>query len=169
MKRVLTAIALPACLLLVGICIHSSRVRGQTTTTDTAANSREQAMLAVNIVRVINTAEVVNCRLTDGGIDPNKNFLPWEELLSAPCFKQAQGRFSQSQFSGVSELSFSPGPEIVPGLELRLVVSPDGDHYNLWLGQKDVPCGFAFFSDGRGLIFEGKVIGCDAQGVLGKP
>ncbi len=57
----------------------------------------------------------------------------------------------------------STGPEIVPGLELRLVVSPDEKRCNLWLGQtKDIDCGFAFYSDKRGVIYEGREIGCEA-------
>ena len=51
---------------------------------------------------------------------------------------------------------------------LRLVVTPDGKHYNVWLGQKpDVRCGFAFYSDERGVIYEGRAIGCSAHGALG--
>ncbi len=171
MTRPWRIIILPVSLFLMGISIHALRAAGQTATvTDPPADSKDQAFLAVNIIRVINTAEVVRCRTKEGNIDPNEKFRSWDELLSAPCFKEAQGLFSAGPFSRVSELSFSPGPEIVPGLELRLVVSGDGNHYNLWLGQKrDVQCGFAFFSDERGVIYEGKAIGCDAQGVLGKP
>ena len=171
MKRVSTMISFPVGLLLLGISVYAVRATGQTATvTSPRMDSRDQAFLAVNAIRVINTAEVVACRTKDGKIDPKQKFISWDDLLNAPCFKQAQGQFSGGRFSRVSELSFSPGPEIVPGLELRLVVSPDGSHYNLWIGQKrSVQCGFAFFSDERGVIYEGKAIGCDAQGILGTP
>lgn len=155
---------------LLGILVWTLAPRGQAPTPATpAANSKELAFRAVNIIRVVNTAEVVDCRTRNGKIDPNAKFLPWPELLNAPCFKQAQGHFSGNRFSQVSQLSFSPGPEVVPGLEIRLVVSPEGNHYNVWLGQKDVECGFAFSSDERGVIYEGKAIGCDANGALGRP
>jgi hypothetical protein len=75
----------------------------------------------------------------------------------------------RSRFSEVSQLTFSASPEIVPGLEVRLVVSPDGNHYNVWLGQAKADCGFAFYSDERGLIYEASVIGCKPAGILGKP
>jgi hypothetical protein len=46
------------------------------------------------------------------------------------------------------------------------MVSPDGKHYNLWLGQKPGgDCAFAFYSDERGVIYEGASLGCDSPGV----
>jgi hypothetical protein len=133
----------------------------------TVANSRAQALRAVNIIRVINTAEVSACRSRDGGGD-SAGFRSWTHLVNAPCFKRAQADFRGKRFAQDGKLSFSAAPEITPGLVLRLVVSPDGKHYNLWLGQKpDVRCGFAFYSDERGVIYEGKAIGCSVQGVVG--
>jgi hypothetical protein len=171
MQRLQGVIGASVSFLLLAISICAQRIHAQTATPGNAAtDSKDQALLAVNIIREINTAEVVDCRRKDGKIDENEKFKSWDELLNSPCFKQAQSHFSGARFSHVNELSLSPGSEIVPGLELRLVVSPDGKHYNLWLGQKlDVHCGIAFFSDERGVIYEGKAIGCDAQGVLGKP
>jgi hypothetical protein len=153
-------------LFLFAVSVYTMRAKGQTeAVANPAAQTRTEAVRAVNIIRVINTAEVGTCRTKGGHIDEHAKFLSWDELLDASCFKEAQRRFSQA-----SELSFSPGPEIVAGLELRLVVSPDGRHYNLWLGQKQEDrCGFAFFSDERGLIYEGRAIGCSAQGAIGKP
>jgi hypothetical protein len=171
MKRKVSFAGASVGLLLLGASVYAMRASGQTEApASPAVDSKVEAFRAVNIIRVINTAEVVTCRTKDGGIDANAKFLSWAELLKAPCFKEAQGQFSGGRFSRVSELSFSPAPEIVPGLELRLVLSTDGSHYNLWLGQKrDDRCGFAFFSDERGVIYEGKAIGCNSQGVLGKP
>jgi hypothetical protein len=168
MRRTWKTISLLVALFLLAVSICALRTHAQTAAEgDTAKDSKGQARLAVSIIREINTAEVVDCRSKERKIDENQKFLSWDELLNAPCFKQEQSR---ARFSHVNNLSLSPGPEIVPGLELRLVVSPDGKHYSLWLGQKrDVHCGFVFFSDERGVIYEGKAIGCGAQGVLGKP
>lgn len=166
MKRPLKIIGLFAGVFLLAVSIQVLRATGQAgAVTTPAVTSRDQRILAVGIVRLINTAEV-DCRLKDGKVDENEKFLPWDELLNAPCFKQAQSRV---RFTHFNISSLSPGPEIVPGLELRLVVSPDGKHYSLWLGQKGDICGFAFYSDERGMIYEGKAIGCEAQGVLRKP
>jgi hypothetical protein len=147
--------------------IHVLKVTGQSAEVTTpAVASKDQARLALGIVRLINTAEVIDCRTKDGKIDENEKFRPWNELLNAPCFKQAQSRV---RFTHFDVSSLSPQPEIAPGLELRLVVSPDGKHYNQWLGEKRENCGVAFYSDERGLIYEGKVIGCEAQGILPQP
>jgi hypothetical protein len=153
---------------VLALSLHVRRATGQQVTL-TAPATHDQAMLAVTIIREINTAEVAFCREKDGKTDENMKFLTWDELINAPCFKQARSHFRGPNSAQVNE-SFSPGPEIVPGLEFRLVISPDGKHYNLWLGQKrEVNCGFAFYSDERGVIYEGKAIGCSAEGVLGKP
>lgn len=169
MNRLSKMIVISGGIFLFAISIDPMRVGGQTLTTVSPQNSKDQARLAVGIIRLINTAEVVDCRTKDGNMDTTIKFLSWDELLNAPCFQHAQSRV-RSHMSGAPQPSFSPGPEIVPGLEQRLVVSPDGSHYNLWLGQtKEVQCGFAFYSDERGVIYEGAAIGCNPQGILGKP
>jgi hypothetical protein len=157
MKRTWTIIGLFVVVFLLAVSIHVLRGEGQEgATTSPAVPSAERARLAVEIVRYINTAEM-DCRLKDGKLDENARFFSWDELLDAPFFGHMQDQFSQAHGQ-----RFSPGPEIVPGLELRLVVSADGKHYNLWLGQKkDIDCGFAFYSDERGVIYEGKAIGCE--------
>jgi hypothetical protein len=157
MKRSEKIMGLLVSTFLLAVAVQVVRAAAQTEASSPSSNSRDQKMLAVYIVRLINTAEVVDCRTEGGKIDEEKKFLPWDELLNAPCFQQAHSRV----FVVGGHPVFSPGPEIVPGLELRLVVSADGKHYNLWIGQKAETCGFAFYSDERGLIYEGKPIGCD--------
>ena len=139
---------------LLAVSIHVLRASGQAeAVTSPSVASKDQKLQAVNIVRLINTAEW-SSRAKYGKINEHKKFLPWDELLNGPCFKQAQ---CQSLLTNFNISSLSPGPEIVPGLELRLVVSPDGMHYNLWLGQKEATdCGFAFYSDERGVIYRGQ-------------
>jgi tetratricopeptide (TPR) repeat protein len=161
MKRTWKILGLFVAVFLLAVSIHVVRGAGQAApVTSPSPASRDQKTLAVNIIRQINTAEVIDCRSKYGEIDKNKRFLSWDELLSAACFKQAQSRAGSSK---ITENTLSAGPEIVPGLELRLVVSSDGKHYNLWLGQNQAGnCGFAFYSDERGVIYEGRVIGCEA-------
>jgi hypothetical protein len=121
-------------------------------------------IVAVNIVREINTGEA-SCRIKDGKIDEDEKYLPWDKLLDAACFTRVQGQVSRA---GGPRLS--SGPEIVPGFELRLIISSDGKHYNLWLGQNPVAhCAFAIYSDERGVIYEGREIGCGDREVNGKP
>jgi hypothetical protein len=167
MRRIQKIIGLFVGVFSLAVSIHLLRAAGQAGATASSAASRSQKTLAVAIVRYINTVEVIDCRSQNGQIDENEKFLPWDELREAPCFKEAQSRMP---LPVVDELSQSLGPEIVPGLELRLVVSADGRHYNLWLGQKSADvCGFAFFSDERGVIYEGKPIGCEVREAPAKP
>jgi hypothetical protein len=167
MKRTWKVIGLLVVAFLLAVSIHVLRATGQAgAVTSPSVASKDQAFLAVYIVRLINTAEW-SFPAKDGKIDEKEKFLPWDELLDAPRFKEAQSRV---RFTHFNISSLSPGPEIVPGLELRLVVSPDGKHYNLSLSQKPVVhCAFAIYSDERGVIYAGREIGCEAQGVLGKP
>jgi hypothetical protein len=157
MKRTWKIVGLFVGVFLLAVSIHVLRASGQVeAVTGPSDASKDQAKQALLIVRSINTGEY-SCRKKD----EKENFLPWEELLNAPCFSRFQSSFSQ-----VSGFPLSPGPEIVPGLELRMMISPDGKHYNLWLGQKPVGnCAFAFYSDERGVIYEGASLGCDSPGV----
>ena len=163
MKRTQKIIGLFVGVFLLAVSIHVLRAAGQAgAVTGPSVASRDQAMLAVGIIRLINTAEW-SVPARDGKIDENEKFLPWDELLYAPRFKEAESRV---RFTHFNISSLSPGPEIVPGLELRLIISPDGKHYNLWLGQKQAgDCPFAFYSDERGVIYEGASLGCDSPGV----
>ncbi|HEX5411278.1 MAG TPA: hypothetical protein VFZ27_05405 [Terriglobia bacterium] len=171
MKRVVSLSAAILFVFLVGITVYPPWLVGQKAPVPAApVNDASQAVTAVNIVRAINTAEVVTCRSKGGNQDRSAHFLPWNGLRNAPCLKKAQSHYWGKRFGDVSSLSFSPGPEISRGLLLHLVVSADGQHYNVWLGQRpEVHCGFVFFSDERGVIYEGKAIGCDSQTQPGMP
>ena len=93
MKRTWKIIGLFVGVFVLAVSIHVLRASGQAgAVTSPSVGSKDQKLLAVNIVRLINTAEVVDCRTKDGKIDENEKFLPWDELLNAPCFKQAQSR-----------------------------------------------------------------------------
>jgi hypothetical protein len=168
MRQVLSVVIASVGLLLLAISIPAQGASGRAVSaTDTLAKPSPQALRAVDIIRVINTAEVGTCRDQNATNDSTR-FMPWAQLVNAPCFKKAQSYLSGSHFAQSGRLSFSAGPEIVPGLVLRLVVSPDGKHYNLSLGEKpSVQCGFTFFSDERGVIYEGRALGCNAKGTPG--
>lgn len=64
-------------------------------------------------------------------------------------------------------LNLSQGPEVVPGWTLAMIVAADGQSYELSLHKLGDKCGFSFFSDQRGVIYEGNVIGCETtQAIL---
>jgi hypothetical protein len=103
----------------------------------------------VNVVRLINTAEA-EYKSAHGG------YATWSELYRS-------GIISKHEKPGLmfGNLNLSEGPEVVPGWTLAMIVAADGQSYELSLHNLADKCGFSFFSDERGLIYEGSVIGCE--------
>jgi hypothetical protein len=97
---------------------------------------------AVNVVREINTAEVEHSAW-------HGTYASWNELYSVP---EEQKRWQRLQLSA--------GPEIVPGWTLSLVASADGKNFELSLRSLADKCGFSFFSDQGGVIYEGSAVRC---------
>jgi bla regulator protein blaR1 len=110
---------------------------------------------AVNVVRLINTAEA------DYKSKAGK-YANWRELLNSPTFNETLNRTEDVYHLG--KKAVNAGPEVIPGYQLKLVVSSDGDHYILSLEEAPVKdCAIFFYSDERGLIQEGKNIGCSSS------
>lgn len=62
----------------------------------------------------------------------------------------------------IADIHLSPGPEILPGWKLRLHLSSDGTQYDALLEDAaDKLCGYAAFTDERGVIRQGRTIDCD--------
>lgn len=62
----------------------------------------------------------------------------------------------------LADVHVAPGPEILPGWKLRLYLSSDGNHYEALLEDAtDKGCGYAAFTDERGVIRQGRTIDCD--------
>ena len=110
-------------------------------------NSR---MTGVNTVRLINTAQA-EYKHAHG------RYATWDELYRSGIV--ANDRKRSPQFSG---LRLSAGPKVVEGWTLAMIVAADGQSYELSLRNLQDKCQSSFFSDQRGLIFQGKVIGCAA-------
>jgi TonB family protein len=111
---------------------------------------------AVNVVRLINTAEA------DYNSERGK-YASWQDLLNSPSFQETLARTRNVYH--LEKNALASGPEVIPGYQLRLAVSPGGDHYILSLEEapfKD--CTIFFYSDDRGIIQEGKNIGCSSSG-----
>ncbi len=104
----------------------------------------------VNVVRLINTAEM-EYRHAQG------RYATWAELYRSGSIANGQKRWPL--FSGLQPAA---GPEVVPGWTLALIPSADGQTYELSLRNLGDKCQFSFFSDQRGLIYQGQVIGCEA-------
>ena len=116
-------------LLLVALSVAS---RAQ----DQKSPNQEERRKAINLVRAINTAEVLyNVNISHG------RFASWTDLYDSGLVK---------------ELQVSPGSEIIPGYHLDLLASPDGKSFMIALHDtKDGDGLFSVFSDQSGIIFLG--------------
>jgi len=108
----------------------------------------------VNVVRLINTAEM-EYEQAHGG------YATWPELYRS-------GIIAKHEKLGLmfGNLNLGVGPEVAPGWTLAVIVAADGQSYELSLHNLADKCGFSFFSDQRGLIYQGNVIGCEAAQVV---
>src|SRR5487761_205515 len=109
----------------------------------------ETLATGVNVVRLINTAEMEYKRAQG-------SYATWDVLFRSGLISDLQKR---PFFGGVH---LAAGPEAVPGWTLALIPSAEGQSYELSLRNLGDKCQFSFFSDQRGLIYEGQVIGCEA-------
>lgn len=132
-------------LLLVGICaVLSAR------TQDQESPNREQRAKAVNVVRLLNTAEVVyNTKKAEA--EGGGRFASWDDLYASGILKPMQERWTAPK-----GLQLSEGPEIIPGYHLDLIVAADGQSYSIALHDKrESDHLFSVFSDQSGIIYLG--------------
>ena len=113
--------------------------------------SRQSRLTGVNVVRLINTAEM-DYKYAHG------KYATWDELFRSGAISDRER--PATKFQG---LKLSLGPEVVPGWALSLVTAAEGQNYELSLKNSADACGFAFFSDQSGLIYQGGVIGCSVD------
>ena len=115
---------------------------------------REQHSLAFNIVAAINAAEA-NSKQKTGA------YVTWETLFNAGEFTDAGTKWAPESVPTVKHAMYGPGPEIVPGWKLRLIISKDGKTYSLLLEDANDPkCHYAVVSDDRGIIRQSRSIDC---------
>jgi hypothetical protein len=141
-------------ILFAGSLLSASGGNAQKNSPTLQDRQREQRSLAVNIVRAINAAEA-HYKSTHG------SYATWATLFSNGDFTDAGTKFSSESLPTVAHAMYGSGPEIVPGWKLRLNLSKEGSSYDLLLEDAtDSKCGYVVISDERGMIKEGKSIGC---------
>jgi hypothetical protein len=141
-------------ILFAGILLSASSANAQKNSPTLQDRQREQHSLAVNIVRAINTAEA-HYKTTHG------SYATWTTLFSNGDFTDSGTKWSSESLPTVAHAMYGSGPEIVPGWRLRLNLSKEGNAYDLLLEDAtDSKCGYVLISDERGMIKEGKSIGC---------
>lgn len=116
--------------------------------------THEERSKAVNLVRLINTAENwydVGANTKAGVIEARGRYASWDELNNSGVLKTVQ-----SQLAMARNLELSASPEVMQGYRLDLLVSADGKSYSLALHDtKDGDRLFSLFSDQNGIIFLG--------------
>jgi hypothetical protein len=132
-------------LLLVGI---SAKLRAK----DEKSPSQEERAKAVNVVRLINTAEMSYSMGTKkDATDAPGHYASWDELYRSGVLKAVQDKWAMFK-----DLQVSASPELMPGFHLDLLVSADGKSYSIALHDtKDGHGLFTVFSDQNGIIFLG--------------
>jgi len=119
-----------------------------------ADRERERRSLAINVTRAINTAEA-NYKKNHGV------YATWDTLVGNGDFTDTGTKWAPEAFPAVAHAMYGREAEIVPGWKLRLLLSKDGNAYDLLLEDvTDPKCGYAVVSDERGLIRQGKSIDC---------
>jgi hypothetical protein len=112
-------------------------------------------ILAVNLLRAINTAEA-QFRANHG------SFAAWDTLVEAKELTDEGMNWAARNDPELADVHLSPGPEILPGWKLRLHLSSGGTQYDAMLEDTTVKvCGYAAFTDERGVIRQGLTIDCD--------
>jgi hypothetical protein len=115
---------------------------------------RERRSFAQNLVKAINAAEADYRKKHDV-------YANWDTLMGIGDFSSNGTKWAPADFPTVAHALYGNGAEIVPGWRLRLHLSKGDKAYDLLLEDvTDPKCGYAVFSDERGLIRQGKSIDC---------
>lgn len=143
-----------AALLLILLLSCQAVIRAQKGSPVMADRERERRSFAQNLVKAINAAEADYRKKHDV-------FANWDTLLGIGDFSSNGTKWAPADFPTVAHALYGSGAEIVPGWRLRLHLARDDKAYDLILEDvTDPKCGYAVFSDERGLIRQGKSIDC---------
>lgn len=128
--------------------------RAQKAAPDLTDRERERRSFAHNLVKAINAAQTDYRKKHDV-------YANWDTLIGIGDFSSNGTKWAPADFPTVAHALYGNGAEIVPGWRLRLHLSKGDKAYNLLLEDvTDPKCGYAVFSDERGLIRQGKSIDC---------
>jgi hypothetical protein len=149
-KRATGVVSLLMVLLLMVMATHA-----QKNAAGMSDREREHRSMALAMVRAINAAEA-NYKKNHGV------YANWDMLLGNGDFTDAGTKWAPESFPTVARATYNRTPEIVPGWKLRLNLSKEGAAYDLLLEDaSDLKCGYAVSSDERGVIRQGRAVGCE--------
>ena len=143
MKSKLVGNGAIALLLVIGLVLLAQRSRGDT------EQGKALHTQVVNTARLINTAEA-KYRADNG------RYATWNDLYSSSAFTDAKAIMDKNS------MPLTPGlnSQMSSGITLKLLVQGDSQYEFRLTDETDQACHFSAFSDEKGLIFEGNVIGC---------
>ena len=123
----------------IGAVLMFLGVLGTTALTQSPADPERRA--GITVMRAINTAEAA-ARSQSG------KYLDLADLINHPMMGGVR-----------AEITTNGSDVFFQGRQLRLLLSPDGSQYQAMVVPAD-SCGYAIFSDERGMIYTGKVLDC---------
>jgi hypothetical protein len=128
---------------------------GQKVAVSSSGADRAKHMLAIGVLRTINTAEAAR-RMEHG------SYVDWDELIASQEFVDYFAKWATQNKDQLSGAHLTKGPEILPGWSLRLDLTDGGKGYDLLLEDTtDKACGYAAGTDERGVIRQSKSIDCE--------
>jgi hypothetical protein len=149
-NRAITAIVV---LLAVTLGVAKS-LRSQDAAEKSPDAQRARHMLAISLLRAINTAEVTHKT-------QQSEYLSKDALLANEGFSSTALAWAAKHDPKLTGAHFSNGPEVLPGWALRLNVTADRQGYDVLLEDTtDKDCGYAAVTDERGVIRQSKAIDC---------
>jgi hypothetical protein len=116
-------------------------------------SDNHSAQLAVNFVRLVNTAEMT--AKFKGG-----SYAGLQQLFEQKYLEQAaKGPFSEVY----QQLHPENSDRALSGYSMDVATVEDGKGYRLMLRPVEGQCGATFFSTEKGLIYQGTALGCDSK------
>ena len=137
--------------LIIGV---AATLRGQNRISPPSDPDHAKHSLAVNLLRAINTAEY-------DYHSKHGSFASKETLLASEEFKGRGLSWAAKNDPQFANAQISSGPEVLPGWALRLNLTADAKGYDVLLQDTtDKSCGYAAYTDERGIIWQSKTIDC---------
>jgi hypothetical protein len=146
------SLTVSALVILTAAFAAHSFAKPQNKTPSQDLSSHDAQFTAISVVRTINTAEAgYRFNPDKGATQPRNHYATWSELFSSGVFDEMKP--PPTQTSNAWWLLSADG---IHGYKLALIVSPDGQSYQLALHDANPQSvGFSAFSDQTGIIYTG--------------
>lgn len=140
-------------LVTIGVFVLLALSNSNRTSAQGPGGPGQEQRLSVDLVRVVNTAE-----MTYRDQSPEKWFADWSELTHSTGFAKAVDRFSRSS-PGLKDLNLGSTSDVVPGWQFRMVTAGDKKSYIILILNRSDKCS-GFVSDDDGVISRVAAMGC---------